>query len=676
MTSMKNTFRRIALAVALTAALPAFALDVESYSKDIDPCADFYGFANAKWVSATTIPADRSSWGMGAEMQKRNESLIRESIAAARSNPPPAGSAQRKAIDFYESGMNLEAIEGAGLAPLAALQARIDEVKDVKSLARALATLHVAGVRAGFNFTVKQDLKDSTRYLFDLSQGGLGLPERDYYLKGDAKSKEQREKYRAHMARMFELAGDPPAAAKANANTAFAIETAFARVSRNAVDMRDDEKNYNKVSVAKLAASAPGFPWTEYFNALGTTPPENLNEAQPAFFKGFAAQAASRRAAQWRTYLRWSTLRTLAPMLPKAFADESFAFNQGVINGIKARPEREREVIAIMNGQYGDEPMAQALGQIYVAKAFPPEAKARADALIGNVKAALADRLRDIEWMGDATRQKALAKLAAMNVKIGYPTPWRDYTEARVGAVAFAGNWIEAKRFESRRVLKLLGQPVDRSDWWMSPQMVNAYYDPGMNEIVFPAAILQPPMFDAKADDAVNYGAIGMVIGHEITHGFDDSGRKYDAQGNLKDWWTAEDAKRYEARAELMVKQFDGYVGIEGLRVNGKLTLGENISDLGGVKIAYLALQKSLAGKPRDPVQGYSPEQRFFLSFAESWRRVDRPERERLMIQTDGHSPGRFRVRGPTENLPEFAKAFSCDPAKALRAESERVHIW
>ncbi|QJR11405.1 Neutral endopeptidase [Usitatibacter rugosus] len=673
---MKNTFRRIALASALAAGLPAAALDVESYSKDIDACTDFYRYVNAQWLSKTTIPADRASWGVGAEMQKRNEALIRESIAAARSNPPPEGSAQRKAIDFYESGMSLEAIERAGLAPLVSVQATLDEVKDAKSLARALAALHTSGIPAGFDFTVKQDLKDSTHYLFDLTQGGLGLPERDYYFKTDAKTKEQREKYRAHMARMFELAGDKPAAAKANANTAFAIETALARASRTAVDLRDDEKNYNKTTVAKLTSGAPGFPWTEYLNALGAASLANLNNAQPAFSKAFATQVASRPAAQWRTYLRWSALRKLAPMLPKAISDESFAFNQGVINGLKARPEREREVLTIMNGPYGDEPMAQALGQIYVAKAFPPEAKARADALIVNVKAALGDRLREVDWMGDATRQKALAKLAAMNVKIGYPTPWKDYADARIAAAPFAQNWMEAKRFETRRVLKRLGQPVDRSEWWMAPQMVNAYYDPSLNEIVFPAAILQPPMFDATADDAVNYGGIGMVIGHEITHGFDDSGRKYDAQGNLKDWWTADDAKRYDARAQLMVKQFDGYVGVEGLHVNGKLTLGENISDLGGVKIAYLALQKSLAGKPREPVQGFTPEQRFFLAFAESWRRLDRPERERLIIQTDGHSPGRFRVRGPTENLPEFAKAFSCDPAKALRAESERVHIW
>ena len=673
---MKKTFRRIALASALAVALPAFALDVGSYSKDIDACTDFYRYVNAQWLSSTTIPPDRASWGVGAEMQKRNEALIRESIAAARSNPPPAGSAQRKAIDFYESGMNLEAIERAGLTPLAPLQARIDEVKDAKSLAATLAALHASGIRAGFDITVKQDLKDSTKYLFDLSQGGLGLPERDYYFKTDAKSKEQREKYRAYMARMFELAGDAPAAAKANADTAFALETALARASRTAVELRDDEKNYNKVTLAKLSSSAPGFPWVEYFTALGASPLEALNDAQPPFFKAFASQAASRSPAQWRVYLRWSLLRTMAPMLPKAFADESFAFNGAVISGMKARPEREREVLTIMNGQYGDEPMAQALGQIYVAKAFPPEAKARADALIANVKAALGDRLRAVEWMGETTRRNALAKLDAMNVKIGYPTPWKDYVAANIAAVPFAQNWIEGKRFETRRVLKHLGLPVDRSEWWMSPQMVNAYYDPSLNEIVFPAAILQPPMFDAKADDAVNYGAIGMVIGHEITHGFDDSGRKYDAQGNLKDWWTAEDAKRYEARAQLMVKQFDGYVGVEGLHVNGKLTLGENIADLGGVKIAYLALQKSLEGKPRDPVQGFTPEQRFFLSLAESWRRLDRPERERLIIQTDGHSPGRFRVRGPTENLPEFAKAFSCDPAKTLRAESDRVHIW
>jgi predicted metalloendopeptidase len=369
-------------------------------------------------------------------------------------------------------------------------------------------------------------------------------------------------------------------------------------------------------------------------------------------------------------------LRATASKLPEAFASEAFEFEERILLGKQAQPPRFRKVLEITAGRRGSEPMGQALGQLFVERAFPPEAKARVLELVANVKAAFAERLRSLEWMEEATRTRALEKLTTMGVKMGYPDRWRDYSDADVGPYSFVDNWMRAQAFETRRQLRRIGQPVDRGDWWMGPQAVNAYFDGAKNEIVFPAGILQPPFFDPKADDAVNYGAIGMVIGHEITHGFDDRGRKFDAQGNMRDWWTPADAKRYEEHAEKIVQQYASFDGPDGLKVNGKLTLGENISDLGGLKIAYLAHQKALQSRPQVPIDGLTPEQRFFISFAQGWRSRVRPEQERVYILTDGHSPGRYRVKGPLAHLPEFAKAFSCDPKKSLLAEGERAELW
>jgi len=675
---MTKRLARTTLAAALLAGMSATnaSLDVPGFAKDVDPCSDFYAYVNRTWMQRTEIPADRATWGTGTMLSQRNEQLIRETLEAAIKSPPPEGSAKRKVVDYYASGLDRDGIERTGVKPLQPFMASIATVKDARSLAATLAFLHSAGINPGFAFGVTQDAKQSTRYVAEIVQGGLGMPERDYYFKDDARSQEQREAYKRHVAAMLVLAGDDAAAAAKSADTIFALESELAKASMTAVERRDDEKTYNLTKLDALAAQAPGFPWRAYFDALGAKNLAELNIGQPLFMKRFAELAGERPAAEWRTYLRWHLLKATASKLPKAFEDEAFAFNDGVLNGLKSAPERHRKLLIIINGPYGSEPMAQALGQLYVERAFPPESKARADAIITNVKAALGDRLRDLDWMSPTTRQRALEKLDAIAVKIGYPDKWRDYSSANVGKAPFVQNWIEANRFEHRRELAKLGKPVDRGDWWMAPQMVNAYYNPSLNEIVFPAAILQPPMFDAKADDALNYGGIGMVIGHEITHGFDDGGRKFDAQGNMRDWWTAEDASRYVARAKLVEQQYNAYEGVDGLKVNGALTLGENISDVGGLKIAYLAHQKALQKSNPGKIDGLTPEQRFFLAYAQSWRRLDRPERERLIIQTDGHSPARFRVKGPIVNMPEFAKAFSCDPDKALRAQSERVNIW
>jgi putative endopeptidase len=675
MTRFPRRVLAAAFLATFAAATPA-ALDVASFDRSIDPCADFYQYVNHNWLQSTEIPADRSAWGTGAIVDQRNESLLLAALDGALTRPLPPAGTKRKVLQFYASGMDLAAIDKAGLAPLKAHLDRIAATRDAAGLAGTLGALHVQGVGAGFEFDVRQDAKDSTRYLAEIVQGGLGLPDRDYYFNEDVRSKALREGYRKHVAAMFELAGDKPEAAARNAETVFALETELARASMTAVERRDVDKTYNKTKVSQLASQAPGFPWEAYFKALGLTNLSEVNVAQPEFFQAFAKLAAERPAADWQTYMRWHLLHGAATKLPEPFAQANFDFYDAQLQGVKTRPPRPRQVLLTVGGRYGSEPMGQGLGEVFVEVAFPPEAKARALELVKNVKAALGDRLREVDWMSEETRKRALEKLAAMQIKIGYPDQPRDYADADVGPYTFAENWLRANAFEHRRTTRRLGGPIDRGEWMMGPHIVNAYYSSRGNEIVFPAAILQPPYFDAKADDALNYGAIGMVIGHEITHGFDDRGRRFDAQGNLRDWWTEEDAKRYVERAQKVERQYAGFDGAEGVKVNGKLTLGENISDVGGLKIAYLALQKALKDKPRDKIDGYTPEQRFFLSYAQQWRNRTRLERERLLLATDSHSPPRYRVSGVIAHMPEFARAFSCDANRTLLSEADRANIW
>lgn len=658
-----------AAAIAFSTGIASAALDTAGMDTSAGPCEDFYAYANRKWMDATEIPGDRTRWGTFEIVDENNEKVMKAALDEALRDRPPAGSARRKAVDYFASGMDAAAIEKAGVKPLASLMKRIDAVQGAEDLARMLGHMHANGLRAGFALSVRQDAKDSTRYLVNISQGGLGLPDRDYYFADDARSRQQRDAYLKHVTRMLELYGAAPGEAAKQAQAIVGLEAELAKASRKRADLRDPHKNYNKQALDGLAAATPQFPWPAYLRELAAPKFPEVNVNQPEFVKRFAELVVERPAADWRAYLRWHVLRATASKLPEAFAAEAFDFEERFLLGKQAQSPRFRKVLEITAGRRGAEPMGQAFGQLFVERAFAPEAKARALELVANVKAAFADRLRSLEWMSEGTRVRALEKLSAMGVKIGYPDRWRDYSDADVGPYPFVENWMRAQAFEARRQLRRIGQPVDRGDWFMGPQAVNAYFNGSQNEIVFPAGILQPPFFDAKADDAVNYGAIGMVIGHEITHGFDDRGRKFDAQGNLRDWWTAADAKRYEEHAEKIVRQYAGFDGPDGLKVNGKLTLGENISDLGGARIAYLALQKALQARPQGPIDGLTPEQRFFISFAQVWRRQVRPEQERVHILTDSHSPGRYRVKGPIAHLPEFARAFSCDPKKSLLAE-------
>ena len=673
--------RALAAATALALAPAAHAaLDVAGLDRSIDACTDFYNYANRSWLQATPIPGDRARWGSFEIIDQRNEKVLLAAIDAERKRADgekkyARGTPEWMAVEYYLSGMITNRINHYSYRPLQPLIDQANKVGSPEELARILGTLHGKGIGAGFTYSVDPDRKDSTRYLMSLFQGGLGMPDRDYYFLEDERSKKLREGYRTHVTRMFELMGDAPDLAARNAEKVVALETELARASMTATERRDDTKTYNKMTLAQLGAEAPGFPWPAYFTALGARNVEAMNVAQPAFMKALARLAAERRD-DWPTYLRWHIIRAAAPKLPPRFEDEWFDFYQRQFRGVKTPPPRERRVLQSVGGQYGVEGVGFAVGKIFVDEAFPPEAKARALELINNVKAALAARLKAADWMTEQTRQRSLEKLATMQIKIGYPDKWRDMSQAKVGRKLYLQNWIASNEFDHQREMSRIGQPVDKTEWLISPHIVNAYYNQTANEIVFPAAILQPPYFDAKADDAVNYGGIGMVIGHEITHGFDDRGRRFDKDGNMSDWWTPEDEKRYAERAQVIERQYTAMDGVDGVSPNGKLTLGENISDVGGIKIAYDALQLALKGKPRTLVDGLTPEQRFFLSFAQIWRSNARPEWERNALLTGQHSLPRFRVRGPIAHMPEFAKAFSCDPARTLLPEATRSAIW
>ena len=672
-----TSIRRLACALAL--ALPTIAsaqLDVAGLDKSIDACSDLYGFANRKWLEATAIPDDRTAWGTFSIIAQRNEKILEAAFQDALATLPPEGTAKRKVALFYRSGMDTAAIEKAGLAPLQPLFRAIDGIDSPRKLADVIAQLHAAGIPVGFRFDVDPDARDSSRYLVALAQGGLGMPDRDLYLLDDERSKKLRAGYLAHVEKMLALAGAAPEAARHDAERVMALETVLAQGSSTRVERRDPVKNYNRMTLAGLQEAAPGFAWQPFFAGMGARTADEADVQQPKFFTTFAQAAASRPTEDWRAYLRWHVLAATANTLPAAFEAESFDFNERQVKGTKALAPRHRRVLLAIGGPYGAEGLGQAIGQVYVGKAFPPEAKARALALVDNVKEALRARLRKVDWMSPETRAASLGKLDAMDVKIGYPDRWRDFSDADVGAYSFVENWLHSRAFDVRRQVKRLGQPVDKSEWLLSPHIVNAYYNRNANEIVFPAAILQPPYFDAKADDPYNYGGIGMVIGHEITHGFDDTGRQFDAKGNLREWWTAEDTKRYMERAQRAVTQYGAYEGPEGTKLNGQLTLGENLADVGGLKIAYDALQRALAKKPEGVVDGFTPEQRFFIAFAQDWRLVMRPEFERTLIMTDPHSLARYRVKGPIRQLPEFAKAFSCDARLALLPEDQRTNLW
>jgi len=548
-------------------------------------------------------------------------------------------------------------------------------MNDRNDLLKEIAHLHTIGVEALFGFGSGQDDKDSTHEIAQAGQGGLGLPDRDYYTKTDDASKKLRDQYVEHVSKMLTLLGEPAATAADQAKKILALETSLAQASRTRVELRDPQKNYNKMPLRQLQDLTPDWNWSNYFKDIDLLAPPDINVHQPEFFKAADNVFQSNPMEDWKAYLRWHLISEAAAELSNDFVNENFNFKERILRGTQQIKPRWKRVVMSEDGAIGE-----ALGKLYVGFYFPPEAKARALELVNNLKEALADRIKTLEWMDEPTKQAALKKLAAFTVKIGYPDKWLDYSLLRVDRGAFVLNAIRASKFEAARDLNKIGKPVDRTEWGMTPPTVNAYYNPKMNEIVFPAGILQPPFFYAKADDAVNYGGIGAVIGHEMTHGFDDQGRQYDEIGNLRDWWTPQSAAEFKKRSQAIVNQYNDYEPLPGLHVNGELTQGENIADLGGVKLAYAALQKALDKNPparQEKIDGFTPEQRFFLSFATIWKSKERDEELKLRLNTDPHSPARYRVNGPLSDLPEFQRAFNVpDGSPMVRATDKRVNIW
>ena len=624
----------------------------------VKPCDDFYQYANGKWLARTAIPAEYPDWDSFGIVYERNLAVERSLVdrAAADKNADP-NSADGKVGSFYRAASDEARIQADGVSPLAPEFARIDAVQDVPGLLSEIGRLHRINVSAGWDFGVGQDDKDSTQVIEQLGQGGLSLPERGYYARTDKDAQTTRAAFLAHVAKTFTLLGETPAKADEDAKTVMALETRLALASKNRTALRDPQANYHKMTLTELDALTPGVSWQPYFAALGLPDPGGMDVGQPPFFAEVGRMLTSLPLTDWKTYLRWQLTDTEATRLSGPFDQEHFAFYGTTLRGVQQQPPRWKRALKATNGAVGE-----ALGQLYVAQAFPPAAKARALALVQNLKSVLRDDLAGVSWMGPDTRRQALAKLDAMAIKIGYPDKWRDYSKLDVSSPSYVVNALRADEFEFQRDLNKIGRPVDKAEWHMTPPTVNAYYSPSMNSINFPAGILQPPYFDTEADDAVNYGAIGMVIGHEMTHGFDDQGRQYDAQGNLHDWWTVQDAKNFAVRAQGIVSQYSAYEPLPGQYVNGSLTQGENIADVGGLKIAYLALEKSLAGKPRVKIDGFTPEQRFFLSFAQAWRDKQLPEAAKVRLTTDPHSPDKYRVIGVLADTPEFRHAFGCPP--------------
>lgn len=651
--------------------VPRFSVDY--MDKSVDPSNDFYHFATGTWLKQNPVPADKSRWAGFDELQQRNWFLIHDLLNNAEPiHSAPATSPQRKVGDFFASAMNTNRINALGFKPLTRDFGRIAALNSTNDLMALLADLQLQDVNAMFGSDVSPDAKNSEVYALHFRQGGLGLPDRDYYLT-DRFAKE-REAYVAHIAKMFVLLGEKEADAKAHAATILDIETALAKASKSRTDMRDPVANYHKFSLKEISTNYPNLNIRTFLDGEGLGSVTNAIVGQPEFFEALDKLMKDRPLDDWKTYLRWHVLHQAAPYLHEPVEQENFAFYGTVLSGQLAQEPRWQRSARVIDRSIGE-----ALGQMFVEKYFPPEARARMNELIGNLKAVLHDRITRLTWMTEPTKVKALAKFDAFTQKIGHPDKFRDYSSVVIDRDDYLGNVQRAAIFESKREIARVGKPVDKTEWHMTPQTVNAYFNPLQNEIVFPAGILQPPFFDITMDDAVNYGGIGVVIGHEMTHSYDDEGRKYDAHGNLNDWWTEDDGKAFDARAQKVVDQYSSYEALPGLHVNGKLTLGENIADLGGVNIAYEALQRALAKDPskRKNIGGFTPEQRFFISFSQIWRVNWREAELRRRITTDPHSPGQFRAVGPSENVQAFYDAFGIKEGSPMwRAPEQRAIIW
>jgi len=650
---------------------PVSGIAVEYIDPSVRVQDDLFTHMNGKWLATTEIPADKSSWGSFAKLNDDIQPQLRAIIEGASGNKAGGPEAQRIG-NFYTSFMDEAKLEQLGLTPLNAELAKVAALSDKKQLPQLISHFNQIGVTAPYGYGIHQDNKDSTKYVVDISQDGLGLPDRDYYLKADDKKlADILAKYELHVGKMLTLAGDAHGAATAHAVVEF--EKELAKLQWTKVELRDPIKAYNKVDIAKLGEVAPGYDWNAYLTDAGVTGKVSyVIVSQPSYLKGLTALLASTPLDTLKAYFQWQLVRSNAPYLSKAFVDENFAFYGTVLSGVtEQRPRWKRGVSVTQNA------LGEAIGKLYVAEYFPAERKARMEELVKNLLATYKTSIDKLDWMTPTTKKQAQAKLAKFTYKIGYPNKWRDYSALEIRQDDLVGNVLRSHQFEYNKELNKLGKPIDRDEWGMTPQTVNAYYNPEMNEIVFPAAILQAPFFNADADDAVNYGAIGGVIGHEISHGFDDQGAQYDGDGNLRDWWTAADHKAFAAKTKMLVEQYNQFSPLPGYHVNGELTLGENIADNSGVAIAYKAYKLSLHGKKAPVIDGLTGDQRFYMGFAQVWRLKMREAAQIQQIKTDPHSPGQFRANGPMRNQPGFYDAFGVKAGdKMYLPPKDRVIMW
>ena len=646
-------------------------VDTRAMNAKASPCDDFFEFACGQWLARTEIPGDRPAWSRGfAELAGRNDVILRAHLERKRTPPGGATPALQKARHYYGACMNRGAVEAAGVTPLAPRMSTIDAVRDAATLADAVAALHNLGIWPLFHFGPTQDLKDASKVTGEVDQAGLGLPDRDYYLKDDARTAGIRVQYQGHVGRMLALAGASVDASLAQASTIVAIEKALAEASRTKVERREPALLHNRLERAGLAEKAPAFPWERYLAARGAAGVHEINVTAPAFVARVGALVGTRSSADWRAYLRSHLLRAVSDALPRRFVIESFEMSR-VFSGAKTILPRWKRCLGST-----DRGVGEALAPSFVQETFGAQGKERALAMVHGIEAAFADRAKALAWMDDETRGRAMEKLKSIANQIGYPQQWREYP-FEVSRRAYLENALRARAHETARQLAKIGKPVDRGEWHMTPPTVNAYYQQQLNQMVFPAGILQPPFFHRDAPAATNYGAIGMVVGHELTHGFDDKGRKFDPIGNLRDWWTEASGAKFKARAQCVVRQFEEYEPLPGVKLDGKLMLGENIADLGGLKLAYDAFQRSEAKASATARDGFSPEQQFFLGYAQAWCFKARPAYARLLAKVDPHAPARFRVNGPLSNLGTFARAFQCKAGdKMVRPPEKKCAVW
>ncbi len=630
----------------------------------IKPGDNFFEYVNGRWMAENPIPAEYSQYGSFTILYENNQKLLKQLIKeVSEQQNIKNDSINQKISDLYNSGMDTVAIEEAGIDAIATELNAINSLSSITDVQSYIATMHSSGISPLFYFFSEADQQNSSMTIANLYQGGIGLPDVDYYTNDSDESKKIRAAYVEHLTQMFILVGNKKQLAKEKAMVVLDIETQLAKVSKTRLQRRDPNANFNKMSVDELAALSPQYNWSQYFVEIGISNPGEINVSQPDFFKGISTIISSNPVNDWKAYLTWNIINTYANYLSDSFVNQNFEFYGKTLSGTQEIQPRWKRVLNNTSSVLGE-----AIGQLYVEKHFPPESKQRMLVLVENLRLSFADRINELEWMSDETKVIALEKLETITVKIGYPDKWKDYSKLKIVQSSYVENVRKSKKFEFEYDLNKIGKPVDKSEWGMTPQTVNAYYNPSYNEIVFPAAILQPPFFNNDADDAVNYGAIGVVIGHEMTHGFDDQGRKYDKDGNLNDWWTEKDAELFGKETELLINQYDNYTILDSLHVDGKLTLGENIADLGGLNISYNALQKAYNGQTPDEIDGFSSDQRFFLGYAQVWRQNIRDKELTKRLKTDVHSPGDARVNIPPFSLDVFIKAFGI-------SENDRLYI-